>query len=96
MLKAVIPALSIRVGDQEIFAVTEHGMVLAPTEESERTAVFLSLTDALAILAGVKLPSSSDATASAANYLQQNQQCRDESRKRGDVVPLRAHKDTGI
>ena len=90
MSESVITSLSIRLGNAEIFAASEDGMVLLPTEESERATVFLALTDALALLAGVRLPQSIDAKASGeGRHSQQSPQCRGDALKSGDVVHLR-------
>jgi hypothetical protein len=93
MHDAVTPSVSIKLGNQEIFAVVENGMVLVPTVETERAAVFVALMDALSILAGVKLPSTA-ATEGAANYLQQTQRYPGEIRRRGDFALLKGRQDT--
>jgi hypothetical protein len=84
--------LCIQDGETELLRITEDGMVLLPTEASERATVFLALTDALAILSGVTLPDNA-AKATGADCVPRSSRYPVDGRKRGDVVPLRALRD---
>jgi hypothetical protein len=89
MNELVTRSLSIKLGASEIFATTENGMVLLPSEEQERAEAFLALTDALALLAGIKLPQSTLATASdAAQCSRESPPSPADGHKSGDIVHL--------
>lgn len=77
--------LEIRIDGSTILRIEEES-VLLPLEETERAQAFVALTDALALLAGIRMP---DARATDQDQCCSTTERSGDHRRSGVVVPLR-------